>query len=281
MAASGVRPWSLSRWFGNRARITIESAALALALTPFVLPLPTQAAPADFGVVLLHGKWGGPMQMQALARDLDARGYWAVVPEAAWSGRRLYDKDYPAALREIQSHADALRKKGARIIIIAGQSMGANAAVAFAASGFELSGLALLAPGHFPEFGAGGPSVRASQEKARSMTVSGHEDEIDTFTDFNQGKFRDLRMKASVYWSYFNPEGLGALTRNLSLLQRPLPMLLVMGMQDPLYPRSRAIFEGAPAHPHSSYAAIDTDHLGMPERATAELVRWLEAMDTR
>src|SRR4051794_14024722 len=65
------------------------------------------AAPQDTGIVLMHGKWGAPRSLQPLARTLEGRGYRVVLPEMAWSGRRLYDIDYPAALREVEHEVQA------------------------------------------------------------------------------------------------------------------------------------------------------------------------------
>ena len=60
---------------------------------------PVLAASFEVGVVLMHGKWGSPQSMLPLARDLETRGYLVSNAEMAWSGRRLYDLDYPAALK--------------------------------------------------------------------------------------------------------------------------------------------------------------------------------------
>ena len=113
------------------------------------------AASSDVGVVLMHGKWGTPQSMSALASELGSRGYLLSNAEMPWSGRRLYDVDYPAALKEIEQQVNDLRAKGAKRIVVAGQSMGANAAVAYASSGFPLDALVILSPGHFPELGDG------------------------------------------------------------------------------------------------------------------------------
>jgi esterase/lipase len=88
------------------------------------------AASADVGVVLMHGKWGAPRGMVLLAGDLASRGYLVSNAEMPWSEKRLYDVDYPAALEEIEQQVSDLRAKGAKRVIVAGQSMGANAAVA-------------------------------------------------------------------------------------------------------------------------------------------------------
>jgi dienelactone hydrolase len=251
---------------------------IALMVLAFCASTGTQAAPADVGVVLLHGKWGQPGSMQALARDLESRGYRVSVPEMAWSGRRLYDKDYPSALLEIEEQARQLRGKGAKRIVIAGQSLGANAAVAYAVSGMDADALALLAPGHFPDRGMGGKASQMAYQRARSLVDTGHGADAENFVDFNQGRQRPFRMSASIYVSYFDPAGLGAMTRNLPKLPRPLPVLLAIGTQDPFYPDAKALFDSAPAHPGSRLAVLEGDHFGMPNLVAAELLKWLETI---
>lgn len=252
---------------------------LALAaLPPSPLLTPLYAAPSDVGVLLMHGKWGAPGSMLALARDLDARGYRVSTPEMAWSGRRLYDVEYPAALREIEAQVKQLRGKGAKRVVVAGQSLGANAAVAYAFSGLDLDGLAILAPGHFPERGMGGKQLRASLDRARSMVAANRGAEAESFDDVNQGRQRSIRTAAAIYVSYFDPEGLGAITRNIRKLPRPVPVMLAIGTQDPFYGDSKAMFDSAPAHPGSRYVALEGDHFGTPGAVAAELLRWLELL---
>ena len=185
---------------------------VTVSLALFIHPL--LAAPADVGVVLLHGKWGGPQSMSALARDLEAKGYLVSNKEMAWSGRRLYDADYPTALKEIEQQVQQLRANGAKRVVVAGQSLGANAAVAYASSGYDLDGLVVLSPGHFPEGGMG-KQLRASVERARSMVAANRGADIESFEDINQGKRRSLKMAAATYLSYFDPDGLGAITKNI------------------------------------------------------------------
>ena len=130
----------------------------------------------------------------------------------AWSGRRLYNVDYPTALKEIEQEVQQLRAKGAKRVVVAGQSMGSNAAVAYASSGFDLDGLVVLSPGHFPEGGMG-KRLRSSYERAKSMVAANRGADPDSFEDINQGKQRSIKMTAGNYVSYFDPDGLGELRR--------------------------------------------------------------------
>ena len=250
-------------------------AAVVLLLSA-LLGHPVLAASSEIGVVLLHGKWGAPQSMSSLARDLESRGYRVSNAEMAWSGRRLYDVDYPAALKEIEQQVQKLRANGVKRVVVAGQSMGANAAVAYASSGFDLDGLVILSPGHFPEGGMG-KRLRPSLERAKSMVAANRGSDSDSFDDTNQGKQRALKMAAGIYVSYFDPDGLGAATKNIKKLSKPVPVLLAIGTADPFYPESKAMFDSAPAHPLSRYVALDTDHFNMPKVVSAELLKWLDS----
>jgi hypothetical protein len=143
----------------------------------------------------------------------------------------------------------------------------------------QADGIALLAPGHFPERGMGGRPLQASLEQARSMVASQRGEEAEIFNDSNQGKTRQLRMQAAVYLSFFDAEGLGAMTRNIRKLPHPLPVFLAIGTDDPFYRDSKAMFDSAPAHPLSRYAVLNTDHFGMPAQVAAELIKWLESQE--
>jgi pimeloyl-ACP methyl ester carboxylesterase len=249
---------------------------LLLALVAAVSFHPAHAAPNDVGVVLLHGKWGAPASMDALARELESHGYRVSVPEMAWSGRRLYDVDYPAALKEIEAQVRRLRANGAKRVLVAGQSLGANAAAAYAFSGLDLDGLVILSPGHFPERGMG-KQIRASLDRANSMVSGNRGGELESFEDVNQGRQRSIRTTAAIYVSYFNPDGLGAMTKTLRKLPKPLPLLLVIGTQDPFYGEAKALFDSAPANPGSRYVVLQADHFGIPSLVAAELLKWLES----
>src|SRR6185503_7335076 len=155
------------------------------------------AAPQDTGIVLMHGKWGAPRPLIPVARELESKGYRVSVPEMAWSGRRLYDVDYPAALAEVAREVEKLRGQGAKRVVVAGHSMGANAAVAYAMSNLPADAIVLLAPGHTPE-GTMGRRVQASVQEARRRVSAGEGDSAGDFLDVNQGRDRTLRMSARI-----------------------------------------------------------------------------------
>lgn len=236
------------------------------------------AASSEICVVLMHGKWGSPQNMVPLARDLESRGYLVSNAEMAWSGRRLYDVEYSVALKEIEQQVHELRAKGAKRIILAGQSMGSNAAVAYASSGFDLDALVILSPGHFPELGMG-KRLHPSLERAMSMVAANRGNDLATFDDINQGKQRSLKMAAATYVSYFASDGLGAMTKNVKRISKPMPILMAIATADPFFPESKALFDSAPAHPASRYVALETDHFNMPKVVGPELLKWLDSLE--
>src|SRR3569833_1097249 len=91
------------------------------------------ASEADTGIVLLHGKQSSPGNVGDIARTLRNAGCKVATPEMPWSQRREYDVPYAAALEEVASAARELQGDGATRLVVGGHSLGANAALAYAA----------------------------------------------------------------------------------------------------------------------------------------------------
>ena len=85
-------------------------------------------------------------------------------------------------------------------------------------------------------------------------------------------------MPAATYVSYFDPDGLGAMTKNIKKLPKVIPVLLIIGTSDPFYSESKAMFDSAPPHPASRYVTFQTDHFNLPKVAAAELIKWLDSL---
>ena len=89
---------------------------------------------AQTGVVLMHGKWGTPLgPTQPLEMAMRAAGFMVIAREMAWSHDRAYDQTLDQVMVEIDREVAELRSDGARTIVVAGQSFGANMALAYAA----------------------------------------------------------------------------------------------------------------------------------------------------
>ena len=124
-----------------------------------------------------------------------------------------------------------------------------------------------------------GKRLRDSVERARSMVAANRGNELESFDDLNQGKQRSIKIAAATYVSYFDPDGLGAMTKNVRKIPQPIPVFMAIGTTDPFFTESRAVFDSAPAHPASRYVALDTDHPSMPKVVGAELIKWLDSLE--
>jgi pimeloyl-ACP methyl ester carboxylesterase len=246
------------------------------------LSCPTWAlgAETDVGIILMHGKWDRPpTAVLALSRVLESKGFKVATPVMPWSGNRQYDADYPQALTEIDNMAKALRDKGAKRIIVAGHSFGANAAIAYAGTGKDVDGIIAIAPGHVPDLSGFQSKVASSVEKARQMVAEGKGDSTASFDDLNQGKTKRIRTTASTYLSFFDPVGLAAMPKSAGAIPHPVPFLWVIGSQDRLLARGADyVFNKAPEHPNSKYLVVPGGHSDTPGIATEQIVEWLMSL---
>lgn len=246
-----------------------------ISLTIFGL---SHASEAETGVVLLHGKWDKPpTNVLFLARQLEGAGFRVATPTMPWSDHRQYDAGYPNALAEIEAAANTLRQQGAKRIVVAGQSFGANAALAYAASGRKVDGIAALSPGHTPERGNFRKALEPSVAKARSMREQGQGNDKSSFEDRNQGQSRTIRTSAEVYFSYFDPEGIGNMQKTAASVPEGVPIFMAVGAGDSMTSTAEdSIFNRAPKNPLSQYVSVASDHLGLVKVIDVQFISWLK-----
>ena len=244
-----------------------------------VIPAVSRAEAPRVGVVLLHGKTGNPAKLWDLSSELEAQGFLVSTPTMPWSSNRYLDASFETALNEIAAAINQLKQKGATKIVVAGHSMGANAALAYAANRGGVAGVIMLAPGHYPDLPRFQEIFKGGVAKAREMVQSGRGTQNAEFPDMNQGKHFTVNTQAQIYLSYFDPDGLGAMGRNATRLDSKIPLLVVIGDKDMLYPQAKDyIFNKAPANPLSQFVVVSADHLGTPAAAKADVVRWLKSL---
>jgi len=233
------------------------------------------------GVVLIHGKWGNPSQFNSLARSMQNKGYMVLTPLMPWSKVRGYDVDYSAALEIITSNIQELQKSGSTVIVLAGHSKGANAAIAYAAYGREkINGVIAIAPGHTPDRLRYHQSIQSSLNKAKGMIDSGSGDKQALFTHRNNGRFADINMTAATYFSYYDPDGMASMPLSTSKITQRVPLIWILaGTTDVLYDKGRDyVFEKWPEHPLNRYVVLNSTHMDAPEDAKDEVLHWIEAV---
>lgn len=240
---------------------------------------PASAADAC-AVILMHGKWGTPQSsyLRVLADKL--RTVCVVdLQEMSWSRNRNYDSSYEETLQQLSRAVQAYRERGVRAVLLGGQSFGANAALAYAARIGGVDGLLALAPGHSPQLMFDAGLTRAPLERAQRLLEEGAPGSLVEFTDLNQGQRKSLQIRADVLVSYFDPQGLGNMRLSAQGFKQPIPLLWVIGTQDPLYRLGPAyVFDQVPARPENKYLVVDANHATTPEVASDAIRDWVQKL---
>lgn len=241
-------------------------------------PVHAQAADRACAVVLMHGKWGNPQAIGFFGRRLEPACTVKSI-DMPWSARRGYDVPYPQALEQIADEVRQFRAQGFRRVLLAGHSFGANAALAYMAQHGDADGVIALAPGHSPAAAYRRGIGREAVDEARAKVAAGEGAAMLTMADLNQGQTRNVRMRADVLLSYFDPEGLGHMPGTAERFKKAVPLLWVIGTQDPLYPAGEAFaYAKAPPHPASRYLVVEAGHVNTPDVAVEQVKGWIAGL---
>jgi len=255
------------------ARLTARLLCLLLLITP------VQAASLQgLGVVFLHGKgvWTGAFD-GGIPAALEAEGAVAAAPEMPWSVGRIYGATYDEAMREIDAAVAGLKAKGATRIVIIGHSLGANAAIGYAAHRHGVAAVVALSPGHLPETAEMRARTGEAVVQARALLAAG-EKSRRVWPDRIQGVPTFATASPAVYLSMFDPDGPAVIPKNAAALHG-VPLLWVVGTSDPIFARGRDYaFMRAPRNPKSRYIEVSAGHLTAPRAAQSQVVEWLKSL---
>ena len=230
------------------------------------------------GVVFLHGKgvWAGAFD-GGIPAELEADGAVAAAPEMPWSISRMYGATYEEAMREIDAAVAGLKGKGATRIVIIGHSLGANAAIGYAARRHGVAAVVALSPGHLPETAEMRAHTADAIADARGLVAAG-EMSRRIWPDRIQGIPTLARATPAIYLSMFDPDGPAVIPRNAAALHG-VPLLWVVGRFDPIFARGRDYaFSRAPGNPKSRYIEVSAGHLAAPWVARSQVVEWLKSL---
>jgi pimeloyl-ACP methyl ester carboxylesterase len=249
----------------------------------FVIALAFTSLPAvanDCVVVLMHGKWGGPKSpyLRVIAEkiryvcDVELR-------EMPWSRNRNYDETYEVALEKLSETVTRHRAKGYKTIFLGGHSFGANAAIAYQACYGGVDGVIALAPGHSPYEMYQMGLNRSMIDLSKRHIDEGQPQTLLEFTDLNQGQRKTFSSRADIFFSYFNPDGLGNMALSASRFKASVPFLWVIGTQDWLFQQGSAYaFDNAPENRLSKYVVVEANHAATPEVGADVVVQWIKSV---
>jgi pimeloyl-ACP methyl ester carboxylesterase len=267
-----------------RRRLVIAALAAAWVTAGLTAMAVAQSgALAGLGIVLLHGKGGQPGGLiDSLAAALKAEGAIVIMPRMPWSGGggrpETYSASYEQSLDEIGRAVAQLREKGAKRIVVAGHSLGANGAIGYAArNGSDLAAVIALAAGHTPER-MKRPELIAGLASARQLVAAGKGSASVMLPDLNVGQTFNVKVTPKTYLSYFDPDGPAVIPRNAAAMPA-IPFLWVIGRKDPLAAAGPGYaFNKAAKNPKSRYVEVNADHKDTPDAARAEVIAWLKAL---
>lgn len=254
----------------------------SLCLSAFAQSLGQLSINGSTAVVALHGKWGKPPG--PLAASFEAAGVRVVSPAMTWSRERLYDVDYASALQEVHVLVLKLRSEGANTVVLAGHSLGANAAIAYAARYGDVDAMMIFAPGHVPEVQYRAGQTHASLRAARERRDIGQGEQRDfEFTDFNSGdRKRQIVSSAVVFLSFYEPQGLANMSESAAQVRVSIPVLYAGTTQDPIHrwgQGPRYIYDRLPMHRKSVYLESAASHIDVPQAVTAAALAFLAELD--
>jgi pimeloyl-ACP methyl ester carboxylesterase len=250
-------------------------AGILLAMLHATLAVVSAHAEIRLGVVLMHGKQSAPDEHISLAEAITVAGHVVERPEMCWSSRRIYDRPYLQCLGEIDTALIQLQQRGATAFVVAGHSLGANAALAYGAR-HKLAGVIALAPGHRPEVLAQRPAIAAALDRARKLVSEGHANSRATFPDTNGDLTISVMATPETYLGFFSPDSPAVMPTNAAQLQAPL--LYVVGNGDPLQRGPDEIFAKAPPHPLNRYVTIRAGHFDTSAASAGTVVSWLRTL---
>ena len=241
------------------------------------------AAEPKLGVLMLHGKNPGDNRdpnFRPTVYKLEREGWVVSFPNMPWASTRYLEGNWDLAMSEIDAQVKQLRAKGAEKIVLMGHSLGAPAAMSYAARGGDVQALVLLAPGHVPAGYYRSPrlkTVRDSVDEARALVAAGKGAERGRFNDINQGRQLSVTTTAADYLSYFDPTSEAEMSVTAPRIPPSTPVLSVVGDADPLFAQVRAYYvDKLPAHPHSRLLEVKATHLSTPEVAYPDVVAWIK-----
>lgn len=215
--------------------------------------------------------------MQGLANHLAREGFHVVSPEMPWSDQRRYDQGTDAILAELDKAVESLRTEGAKMIVLAGHSLGAIG-VLYYATQRTVDGIALIAASGHPQSQAFIPHYAPYVAAAKRLVEEGRGDEAVSFVDLNTGnRTRDLRTSARTLLDYFDPAGPLNSIANAKKINPGTAVLIVIPTRESegLKRIADMIRDKMPATTKSIRVEVDADHLGAPDAAKSALRNWM------
>jgi len=234
------------------------------------------AQPAPIGVVVMHGKGGGPAFLVAdLARRLEAAGYLVANLDMPWSGRRNYDVPVAKGEEEVEAALAGLRGKGAAKVFVAGHSQGGAFALHLAGR-IAADGFICIAPGGNVANRFFRDNLGDAYATARQLVAEGKGTQVARLADYENARGTyPVAAVPEAYVTWFDPDGAMNMDRAARAVNPGVPLLWIVPKRD--YPglikANLPMYRALPSQRKALYEP-DADHRGAPTASADEIVRW-------
>jgi len=232
-------------------------------------------------VILMHGKWSSTTTpaLRLLEKKLLSENYQVEKPHMPWSRQRKYDQTYHDALTDLSNKIKKYKQQGIERIILMGHSMGANACFAYQAEYNDADAIVALAPGHSPEhYILNNTRHEYLIKKVESKINNNLNKELIKFEDINCSRKRTFELEAEIFYSYFNPQGLGNMVKSASRIKKSIPVLYIEGATDHVKIGPDYVFSKLPYHQYNRYKILKSNHANTPEVSKDIIVEWLNSL---
>lgn len=233
--------------------------------------------------ILIHGKWSHPNTplLRILEKELREKNYIIEKPNMPWSRTRRYDQTYEGALEDLKVLIQKYRHGGTKKVFLIGHSLGANAAIAYQAHVGDADAIVAITPGHVPY-------LMCRRNKHHEYAVKKAEDNIKRnknktlidFVDLNCGINKKFTAPADIFFSYFDPIGLGHMPATIKKIKKATPLLYIEGSADHIHVGPSHVFSEAPYHPLSTYMLTNGNHMTTAEISTRQIISWLNFLSS-
>tara|TARA_E500000331_G_scaffold324870_1_gene341537 strand:+ start:601 stop:1248 length:648 start_codon:yes stop_codon:yes gene_type:complete len=215
-----------------------------------------------------------------LAIDLYKDGFLIESPLCAWSKRKNYSDPVDVSLSKcVRPRIKRLKKRGAKKIVILGNSLGANAAIRAGVVIDGIDAIVAMAPGHRPEHRRTRDALSDDIAQAKAKISSGNGQEKIRFQDFNQGERKPLNISAQNFLSWFDPEGKAVMGLNAPKIKNGTAFLWIAGKDDIISNGTgKRIYESVPAHPKSEFILVEGGHRDVRKFGKSHIINWLRSL---
>lgn len=262
---------------GRYARLTLITTLAA----SFLIAVGPALAAEKIAIVLMHGKHSTNTPQSPIGQlksKLDEAGFKVVTPEMPWSRSRVYAATIQGAFKEIDQAVVRLRDQGYAKIVIAGHSLGGNIALSYAAARPGVTALIAIAAGHVPDAKGWRKRFAPDVAKARAMIAAGKGDDFGYFTDLNQGTSSQVNVTAAAYLSYYDPNGLAAMSKTAPRLKPPTRVLWIVQKKYKRKFVGHFVFAKIPSGVQKKFVVIDSTHMNAPTNSADIIIGWLKKL---